>query len=117
MLPFGCGSDKGAGPEPNRAPMLVEMRDTSAVVGDTLNVAVQATDPDGDELHYELIYECTWSEILQDHCPHAGIRTVGVLFWFCPRAYDISLRRFTIVVSDDRGGSDTTAFAVAVSEP
>jgi hypothetical protein len=116
ILAAGCSQDKGAGPGPvdlNHAPVIQPMRDTTAVIGDTLKVLIQASDPDGDQLHFHAITECTWSELQQDLCPHAGFCNPGPVFWFWPRSSD-HVRGFTITVEDDHGASATTALSITV---
>jgi hypothetical protein len=116
FLAVGCSQDKGAGPGPvdvNRPPVIEHMRDTTAVIGDTLRVTIHASDPDGDQLHFHAITECSWADLQQDLCPHAGFHTAVPVFWFWPRSSD-HVRGFTIIVEDDQGASDTTAISITV---
>ena len=108
----GCDST-GPGGE-NHPPVMQEIRDTTAVLGDTLWIPIEVSDPDGDELHFELLIECTWDKIFRDQCPRAGIRRSVMKVWFWPRIYDFGLSNFMAVVDDGRGGSDSTSFSIAV---
>ena len=119
-----CSSDKGSEPDPdpepeNHAPMIAGIRDTTVVLGDTLRIAITASDEDGDALGFGVVVPCSWSELQQGLCPEAGVRASVPEFWFWPRSHDadVGWRGFTVVVSDGRGGSDSTGFGVTILEP
>ena len=118
LLAIGCSKDNGSDPivpeGENHAPVIQEIPDTTGVLADTLWIPIEASDPDGDTLHFQLLVECSWSEIMNDECPRAGIRSSVMKFWFWPRSYDLGWRWFMAVVSDGRGGSDSTRFSVRI---
>ena len=116
VLLVGCAGDKGVGPDGgNHPPVIQEIGDTTAVLGDTLRIQVVANDRDGDDVHFNLIIQCSWSDLQQDRCPHAGIKSSDLRFWFWPRTWDLASRQFLIVADDGRGGKDSTEFSVAVT--
>jgi len=119
VLALACSRHECTCPAPaGRPPVIDLIRDTTAVVGDTLRIPIEAHDPDGDQLHFELRMTCLTSpdphKVPKDPCPHAGIRTAGPSFWFCPLTRDIPAQQFTILVSDWQDGFAMTRFAVTV---
>jgi hypothetical protein len=97
--------------------VIKHIRDTTAVLGDTLEIPIEAWDPDCDQLHFTLTYACEPLDVVEDRCPIAGIRTAGPVFWLWPRDNDVSIPGFVIGVSDGRGRADATAFRVDVIRP
>ncbi|MFZ1947797.1 MAG: hypothetical protein WAW06_09665 [bacterium] len=114
LLP-SCSADKGTGPgKVNHAPVIAEVRDTTAIAGYVLCIPLETSDEDGDSLQFRLYIVCSWSEIELGRCPIAEVRSSSEEFWFWPRGFDIPTREFMIVVSDSAGASDSTDFTVAV---
>jgi len=116
LLIGGCSendtpSTVGAG---NNAPIIQELGDTTAVVGDTLYLRVIATDPDGDDLAYRFTsYSAGGSGIT----PAAEIDATTGSFWFAPTEADLSDHVFTIVACDPEEAEDVTEFTVDIGIP
>lgn len=117
---FGaCGGDETlqppvAPPGPNHAPTITAIPDTSMILGDTLRVRVQASDPDGDPLEYQvtpLLRDATEAGYVAD--AHIDARTGE--FWFVPGGRDMPDRSILFTVTDDGGYFASTQFSVGVS--
>jgi RHS repeat-associated protein len=88
----------------NQSPTISSQAGTSVTAGATYHYDVQASDPDGDTLTYQL-----------DSGPQgASIDAHGRLAWPTTTA-DAGSQSFKITVSDGRGGSVDQSFAVAVT--
>ena len=89
---------------PNHPPTISSQAGTSVTAGLTYHYDVQASDPDGDPLTYQL-----------DSGPQgASIDSFGRLAWPTTAA-DVGSQSFQITVSDGRGGSVNQSFDVAVT--
>jgi hypothetical protein len=119
---WGCGSDGGSpatpdtstGPE-NNAPVLAAQRDTAGVVGDTLRLTANATDPDGDEVSLLAQVEVTLQEIRTGYRADMDFDASTGAFWFVPGNRDVPERAFHFVAEDGRGGRDDKRFVVSVT--
>jgi len=109
----GGGVDGGAGPG-NHPPQLEAQRDTSVVLGDTLELWARAEDPDGHTVTYGLIVPLSLEELLSGYSPDAHIRTDG-RFLFVPVTEDGHVRAFRFTAEDDFGGSDLEQFQVNIT--
>jgi hypothetical protein len=113
---LGCNDDGKVttlGPA-NARPSITSQPDTSCAVGDSLQLQVQAHDPDGDVLHYLVSFEIRWGDFISGHLPEGDINSQTGEFWFYPRSWDSPSRRVTFLVDDGRGGRDSTTFEVHV---
>ena len=113
----GCGGGGGPVSPANRSPIIQAQSDTSAAVGDTLELWAVAYDADGDSLTYRLTILMRFSEIKSGYSPDANLDAKTGYFWFKPRAQDQPGRRFTFTVEDGRRGTDSTTFTVTVINP
>ncbi|RMF88168.1 MAG: hypothetical protein D6739_00520, partial [Nitrospirae bacterium] len=88
----------------NRPPQVAAIADRTLVVGETLRLAVQASDPDGDPLTYGLANGPAGMAVAAD----------GTLQWTAagPGPHDVAVE-----VSDPAGLTATTSFTVTVTEP
>jgi hypothetical protein len=111
----GCGDGeiRVTGPT-NHPPVLTAQPDTSAALGDTLILWAIADDPDNDRLSYNVLIHITSDEYSRGYIPDAWMHSPSGRFRFWPQADDEPQRRFTFLVEDNRGGTDTTTFAVRV---
>jgi len=104
-------STVGAG---NNAPVIRELGDTTAVVGDTLYLQVIASDPDGDDLAYGFTWYSTGGSGIT---PAAEVDTTTGSFWFAPTGLDLSDHVFTMVAYDPEGAEDSAEFKVDIGIP
>lgn len=101
-------------PSMNLPPTIATLPDTSIAVGDTLWTRVEATDPDGDEISYQLTVFLTLEELRDGYRAQAGMNGAKEEFWFVPKRSDRPQRRFKITATDTSGGRDSTTFTVEV---
>jgi hypothetical protein len=109
----GCGGDSGGGPG-NHPPELEAQRDTSVVLGDTLNLWARAVDPDGHAIKFKLVVSLSFEDLQRGYFPEAHIKADGH-FVFVPVPEDRPVRDFAFVAEDDFGGSDEVGFQVYIS--
>jgi hypothetical protein len=112
----GCGDGGGdgcTGPS-NHPPIIEAQADTSAALSDTLVLWAIAHDADGDDLSYNVLIHITAEEFARGYIPAAWMHSPSGRFRFWPQTDDEPQRRFTFLVEDNRGGTDTTTFAVRV---
>ena len=106
-----CSDDDPMTPE-NSSPVLVDLRDTTISVGNTLRTTALATDPDGDPINYHLTVMIRG---IHDPLPAASIdaRTGEIIFR--PTPDDRPSRDFVVRAQDGRGGEDATSFTATVN--
>lgn len=109
-----CSKDEVTGPT-NHPPIIHTIRDTSAIIGDTLKLIATAEDEDGDSIFFGSIslYN-NLTELKLDYQADHSIDRITGAFWFLPTNNDYGTRRFLVSVNDGMGGADTTFFAVNV---
>ncbi|MEM1108240.1 MAG: putative Ig domain-containing protein [Planctomycetota bacterium] len=90
----------------NQGPQITSDAPDSAEIGRALAFTVEANDPDGDALQYQLL----------DAPAGASIDRVTGEFTWTPAAGQQGEQTFTVRVIDGRGGSDTRAVTITVSE-
>ena len=116
-LAIVCGCGEYVGPRlSNEAPVLQGQPDTTAAVGDTLELWAHAYDADGDTLAYGLIAYVTYEEFTEGYKPDVAMSKNTGYFLFRPRDRDRPSRDFAFTVDDGRGGADSTSFSVSVTE-
>lgn len=71
-------------PSMNLPPTIATLPDTSIAVGDTLWTRVEATDPEGDEIGYQLTVFLTLEELRDGYRAQAGMNGANEEFWFVP---------------------------------
>jgi len=103
-------------PSPNNSPIIQDQADTSVAMGDTLRLQAYAHDIDGDTISYSLIVWYTLDEFRRNYHADVNMDSETGHFWFFPQDDDKPIRSFSFVAKDDFGGSDSTKFAVAVSD-
>jgi hypothetical protein len=112
-----CGCGEYVGPRlSNQAPVLEAQPDTTAAVGDTLELWAQAHDADGDSLAYGLVAYVTYEEFTDGYKPDVTMSKYTGYFSFRPRDRDRPGRDFMFTVDDGSGGTDSTSFSVHVTE-
>ena len=118
IVGYSCGNDTTCPvvlPEvQNRAPVISAQGDTSAVLGDTLRLAVSAVDPEGDDVTYHLtvlLRDTTESDYVAD----AFLDSHTGEFWFAPGTRDWPERSLMFTAADPHELSMSTFFKVTVS--
>lgn len=100
----------------NNRPVMTELADTSAAVGDTLRLRATAEDADGDSLRYSLTVFISWNELDPDLFPSAGIDSRTGDLWFAPTPQDAPSRTLLVTVDDGKQGRDSTHFEVTIGQ-
>lgn len=90
---------------PNRSPAITSTHGVIAVTGQEYQYSVQAIDPDGDALSYQLASAPTGMVISAD----------GVITW-TPTTAQLGLQTATVRVEDGRGGFAEQTFTLEVLE-
>ncbi len=100
----GCVPSDSRDDVDNVAPELVAPEDVSVAVGETFQVVLQATDPNGDALTFAL-----------DGAPSEAALTGALVQWI-PGEEDVGANRFRVSVTDDGDPplSDVAEFVVTV---
>jgi lysophospholipase L1-like esterase len=94
-------------PEPgNRPPTLDVPSEVRALVGDPLRLALDATDPDGDEV--------AWSAAGMP--PGARLAPTGTFHW-APGPADVGSHRLVVAATDPEGATRRAAIRVLVRHP
>jgi hypothetical protein len=117
---LSCG-DKSVGPPAqtghlNNPPVIVEHKDTSTTVGDTLRLYAEASDLDGDSLRYGGFVHVSLTDIKMGTIPEYQFIDNLRLLEFISHSYDRPSRKVTLYVEDGRGGADSTTFRVFVNQ-
>lgn len=115
IVACGCGDDSGPVSPTNHAPVILPQNDTLVSLGDTLKLWASASDPDGNALKYRASVQLTLAELQQGYWPDACMDEHTGYYWFRPQVSDQPKRRFTFLVDDSRGGTDSTTFSVTVN--
>lgn len=89
----------------NTAPRWTVLQPVSVTVGDTLRLALQASDPDGDSVHYLLAGN------------PAGLTLTGDRFLWVPTAQQLGANQVTFTASDQRGGNTPQTVTITVNPP
>ena len=92
---------------PNAEPSLAPIQEQMLAPGDTVELPVQASDPDGDRL--TLVAQSSDENVVS-----AAIRDDGALVL---RANNPGQATITVAADDGRGGTARTQFAVTVAQP
>lgn len=114
---LGCGeSAETAGPA-NDPPVIGAVSDTSVALGDTVAFYVQADDPDGDKVSFELGVSVSWEELKRGYRVDASLDPGTGYIWFRPKQDDVPSRDFNFMADDGRGGEDNAWITVSVTGP
>lgn len=92
----------------HRPPIVRQPTDRVIPPGDTLTLAVEATDPDGDVLSIAA------TNLSDPSLPPRYDRQTGTLSWQAPRGNVNRVNRWRITVNDGDGGSASTELHVSV---
>jgi len=95
----------------NSPPQIVEQGDTFTAVGDTLVLHASASDPDGDPILYQCIYNSIENP---DNTPDINIHSYTGEFWYLPNLADTVEGVFSFVACDEWEACDTTSFSIDI---
>jgi hypothetical protein len=117
LLAPGCRECEFAAPavpEHNARPTFHGLSDTCVVYGDTLRLRVQAVDPDGDDVRYEVSPILTWGDVLAGYEVRAAIDARTGDFRFSPGPRDTPFRSFEFTAEDEHGARTARRVKVSV---
>ncbi len=100
-----CARNEACSPDTNQAPVIAPIANQTLTVGAPFSYAVQASDPEGDALSFDL----------PAAPPGMGISSSGLITW-TPGPADLGAHPVTVTVADPEGLSDTESFTATVFE-
>ena len=84
-------------------------------MGDTLDIPIVASDPDGDEVTLDVRVILTAQELASGYFPNCRLDEPSQSLWFSPRTEDMPVRQFIVIGFDGGGLADTARINVVVN--